>query len=214
MMELTNVLILGAHGQIARLVRQRLLNETSDHLTLYLRNASRIKNVNFGREAVIDGDVNDYQRLSDAMSGQNIVYANLGGQFEPMVKNIVEAMDENRIKRLIYVTGLGLYHEVPDPFGTWVEKSVGHDVMEDTRRAAKIIENSDIDATIIRAAYMDNSDEINYELTKKGTPFKGTIVSRKSIADLIVKVIKNPSQHENSSLGISKPNTDSEQPMF
>lgn len=213
-MELANVLILGAHGQIARLVRQRLLDETSDHLTLYLRNASRIKNSHSQRETVIDGDVNDYQRLAAAVNGQDIVYANLGGQFEPMVKHIVKAMAKNRVHRLIYVTGPGLYHEVPDPFGTWVEESVGHDVMEDTRRAAKIIEDSDVDATLIRAAYMDNNDEIDYELTEKGTPFKGTVISRKSIADLIVKVIKDPGQHENASLGISKPNTDGDRPMF
>ena len=30
-----------------------------------------------------------------------------------MVANIVKAMEENQVSRLIYVTGLGLYHEVP-----------------------------------------------------------------------------------------------------
>lgn len=211
---LTNGLILGAHGQIAQLVRQRLLAETDVHLTLYLRNSDRIKKTNPQRETIIDGDVNDYHKLTTAMKSQDIVYANLGGRFEPMAKNIVKAMTANNINRLIYVTGLGLYHEVPNPFGQWVEDSVGHDVMADTRRAAQIIEESKIDATIIRAAYMDNNDEIDYELTEKGTPFKGTVISRKSIADLIVKVIKNPKLYENSSLGIAKPGTNGDRPMF
>ncbi|WP_395320302.1 SDR family oxidoreductase [Fructilactobacillus frigidiflavus] len=209
-----NVLILGAHGQIAQLVRNRLLAETDVHLTLYLRNAKRINDLNQARETLIDGDVNDEKQLSAAMKNQDIVYANLGGEFEPMVKKIVKTMDENDVKRLIYVTGLGLYHEVPEPFGTWLEESVGHRVMEDTRRAAKLIETSDLDYTIIRAAYMDNNDEIDYELTEKGTPFKGTIISRKSIADLIVKIIKDPKLYQDSSLGIAKPGTDGPQPMF
>ncbi|MDH5105500.1 NAD(P)H-binding protein [Lentilactobacillus diolivorans] len=211
---MTNGLIIGAHGQIAQLVRQRLLTETDVHLTLYLRNSDRIKKTNPQRETIIDGDVNDYHQLTTAMKDQDIVYANLGGRFEPMAKNIVKAMTANNINRLIYVTGLGLYHEVPNPFGQWVEDSVGYDVMADTRRAAQIIEESKIDATIIRAAYMDNNDEIDYELTEKGIPFKGTVISRKSIADLIVKVIKNPKLYENSSLGIAKPGTNGDRPMF
>lgn len=84
--------------------------------------------------------------------------------------------------------------------------------MDDTRRAAKIIEESTVNYTIIRAAYMTNDDEIDYELTEKGSPFKGTTISRQSIADLIVKTIKNPALHQHSSLGIDKPGTDGNRP--
>lgn len=108
-----NVLILGAHGQIARLVRQRLLTETDAHLTLYLRHAERLTGVDSQRETVIEGDVNDYATLLAAVRNQDLVYANLGGQFEPLAKNIVRAMTAAGVNRLIYVTGLGLYHEVP-----------------------------------------------------------------------------------------------------
>lgn len=61
---------------------------------------------------------------------------------------------------------------------------------------------------------MNNDDEIDYELTSKGESFKGTIISRKSIADLIVKVIKEPQLHSNSSLGIAKPGTGGDRPMY
>lgn len=39
---MTKIIILGAHGQIAQLVRQRLLKETDAQLTLYLRHAQRL----------------------------------------------------------------------------------------------------------------------------------------------------------------------------
>lgn len=209
---MTNVLILGANGRIARLVRQRLLTETNTQLTLYLRHAKRLGSIDPTREDVIEADVNDYQALVQAMANQDIVYANLGGQFEPLANNIVKAMTAVSVKRLIYVTGLGLYHEVPGEFGQWVETSIGSAVMNDTRRAAKIIENSSLNYTIIRAAYMTDTDTINYELTDKGTPFKGTIISRKSVADLIMKIIVNPEQHSYSSLGIDQPGTDGDRP--
>lgn len=123
-------------------------------------------------------------------------------------------MDENGVKRLIHVTGLGLYHEVPGEFGRWVEQSIGSEIMDDTRRAAAIIESSDINFTILRCAYMTNEDTINYELTQKGEPYKGTVISRKSIADLIVKIIKSPDRYQFASLGIDQPGTDGDCPMY
>ena len=59
-----------------------------------------------------------------------------------------------------------------------------------------------------------DEDEVDYELTRKGEPFKGTVVSRKSVADLIVKVILSPDLHVGANLGINKPNTDSDKPYF
>ncbi|MCI1554302.1 MAG: NAD(P)H-binding protein [Levilactobacillus sp.] len=208
------ILILGAHGQIAQLVRTRLLAETNATLTLYLRQATRLNAVDAQRETVVEGDVNDYATLKAAMAGQDLVLADLGGTFEPMAKNIVQAMEETGVKRLLYITGLGLYHELPAKFDAWLERSIGHAVMEDTRRAAKIIEDSPLDYTIIRAGYMTNKDEIDYELTEKGETFKGTTISRQSIADLIVKIAKNPALHSRSSLGIAKAGTDGDTPVY
>lgn len=208
------VLILGAYGQIARLVRQRLLAETDVQLTLYLRRASRLQDVDATRETVIEGDVNDYATLKAAMVDQDLVLADLGGTFEPMAQNIVRAMEETGVQRLLYITGLGLYHELPAKFDAWLERSIGHAVMEDTRRAAKLIEDSPLNYTIIRAGYMTNKDEIDYELTEKGETFKGTTISRKSIADLIVKIAKHPTLHSRSSLGIAKAGTDGDTPVY
>ncbi len=39
---MTNVLILGANGKIAKLAETQLLAETDHHLTLFLRRASRL----------------------------------------------------------------------------------------------------------------------------------------------------------------------------
>jgi len=211
---MSKVLVLGAHGQIARLVIPRLLAETEAELTLFLRNAKRINNPDPSRITIVEGDVNDYSTLDKAMFGQDIVYANLSGKFEPMVKNIIQSMDEKDVDRLYHVTGLGLYHEVPGKFGRWVEETIGKKVMDDTRRAAEIIEASTVNYTILRAAYMTDEDKIDYELTEKGQPFKGTIISRASIADFIVNGIKNPEQYSYSSLGISQPNSDGDLPRY
>ncbi|WP_412990290.1 NAD(P)H-binding protein [Pediococcus siamensis] len=203
-----NILILGANGRIAKLVRRRILAETDYHITSFLRNSRRLVTRMPERETVMTGDALNYADLLDAMQNQDIVYANLSGNVAKMATLILAAMKQTHLKRLIWITGSGLYHETPDPFGTWVENVVGHENKENTRKAAKLIENSAVEYTIIRAAFMIDSDEIDYELTQKGQPFKGTMISRESIADLIIKIMNTPSKYKFESLGIAKPGTE------
>lgn len=208
------VLILGANGRIAKIVERRLLAETNCDLTLVLRNADRLTLLQPTREKVVEGDVNNLALLERVMADQDVVYANLAGHMESLAQTITTAMQAKSIKPLIWITGSGLYHETPGPFGEWVEKVVGHESKEDTRRAAKIIEASPLQYTIIRAAYMTDDPQVNYELTQKGELFKGTLVSRASIADLILKVIADPTQYKRTSLGISQPGTDDMLPQI
>lgn len=203
------ILILGANGKIARIVEKRLLNNPEYQLTLVLRNAQRLDSLKIANNVnIIEGNVSDKHLLETVLNNQDIVYANLNGNMEQWAKNIIETMQDSNVNNLIWITGSGLYHEVPDPFGSWVENYVGHESKEDTRRAAKIIETSQLKYTIIRAAYMTNDDEIDYELTKKGEIFKGTMISRASIADFVIKIIQDPNKYTKESYGISKPGTD------
>lgn len=203
------VLILGAYGKIARIVEKRLLDNPDYQLTLVLRHACRLDSLkNHNNVTVIEGDVSDKSLLTKVIADQDVVYANLNGQMERWAQNIVFSMQQNSVAQLIWITGSGLYHEVPDPFGSWVENYVGHASKEDTRRAARIIESSQLSYTIIRAAYMTDDAEIDYELTKKGETFKGTMISRSSIADFVIKIINDPNKYQRESFGISKPGTD------
>ncbi|WP_198157551.1 NAD(P)H-binding protein [Methylobacterium nodulans] len=57
---MTNVLILGAHGQIARVAPDLFLKGTDVGLTLYLRNARRLCDLaGNARARVVEGDVLD-----------------------------------------------------------------------------------------------------------------------------------------------------------
>jgi uncharacterized protein YbjT (DUF2867 family) len=62
-----------------------------------------------------------------------------------------------------------------------------------------------LDYTIIRPGWLDYSNDTNYELTKKGEPFGGHDVSRESIADLVVRLIKDPEFGKRESFGINRP---------
>ncbi|HCR6352095.1 TPA: NAD-dependent dehydratase, partial [Shigella sonnei] len=52
------------------------------------------------------------------------------------------------------------------------------------------------------------------ELTSRNEPFKGTIVSRKSVAALITDIIDKPEKHIGENIGINQPVTDGDKPLF
>lgn len=194
---MSNVLILGANGSIARVAIDLFLKETDAQLTLYLRNSSRLRNIDPSRVRVIEGDVLDIEKLKEAMIGQDVVYANLAGNLEPMSKNIVEAMNATGVKRLIWISSMGIYDEVPgEKYGS---------ILDPYRKSAAIIEASDLDYTILRPGWFTNKDEIDYETTQKGESFKGHEVSRKSVAALVVKLATSPEMEVRRSLGVNKP---------
>lgn len=194
---MSNVLILGANGSIARYAIDLFLNQTDAQLTLYLRNASRLRNLDSNRIHVVEGDILDSKKLKETMVGHDVIYANLAGQLEQMAHAVVEAMNETGIKRLIWISSMGIYGEGP---GEKFRKS-----LEPYRKSATIIEASDLDFTILRPAWFTYEDEIDYEITQKGEPFRGSVISRKSIADLVVKLAVTPELEVRRSLGINKP---------
>lgn len=212
---MTNVLILGAHGQIARLATSQLLQATDHHLRLFLRQPERLTITDQAREEVVDGDVLDSAALTKAMAGIDVVYANLGNaKIEAQANSVVAAMTKAGVKRLIWISTLGIYDEVPGAFGQWNHQMLDGGYLETYAAAAKVIEQSGLAYTIIRPAWLSNADTVSYELTQKGEPFKGTEVSRKSIADLVVKLINDPQQHIGESLGVNQPGTDGDKPSF
>jgi uncharacterized protein YbjT (DUF2867 family) len=209
-----NILILGAGGQIARHAIDLLLKNKNNNLTLFLRKAKGLVKGYGSKALVIEGDVMDLKKLKEALKGQHVVYANLAGNLDKQAKNIVKAMQESGVKRLIFITSLGIYDEVPGAFGKWNKKEIGDMTRSPYRKAADIIEASDLDYTILRPAWLSDEGEIDYETTQKNESFKGTEVSRKSVAALVVKLIDNPKLEIRKNIGVNKPNTDGDKPSF
>jgi uncharacterized protein YbjT (DUF2867 family) len=211
--EKVKILILGAAGQISRMLTDRLLNETDAEIVLYARNASSRLNVASERVEIIDGDFNDKAKLVEAMSGVDIVYLNDMSDAQA-TKSVVSAMEEAGVKRLIGATVLGIYDEVAGAFGRWNEAMVGS-YAPLFKSAAKIVEDSDLDYTLLRLTWLYNQESNEeYALTVKGEPFIGAQVSRQAVARLIMDLITGDMNYIRESLGVSEPNTDWEKPSF
>ncbi|SHM90309.1 NAD(P)H-binding protein [Mucilaginibacter sp. OK098] len=192
---MNNVIILGASGNIAKQVTEILVENENLNLTLFLRNKARLGKADVSKANIIEGDVLNLNQLKEAISGQDLVYANLAGDLESMAKNIVKAMTENGVKKIIFISSIGIYDTPLRP------------VLKPYRNAADIFEASDLDYTILRPTWFTNANEVDYELTRKGEPEKGSVISQKSIATFITKIIESPDKYVRQNLGINKPNS-------
>ena len=213
---MTKVLILGAHGATAQIVIDRLLDETQDGLVLYLRNATRLNRyATNARVTLIEGNAQDTTALATAMTGIDIVYSNLGGvDLAQSTKAVIAAMNQAGVKRLIFYSALGALHEVPGKFGDWNEHAIAAYLPGFRESATLLTAHPEINTTQLRPAWLTDQPEIDYEITGADEPFKGTEVSRQSVADMVVRVIKEPTLYGNDSIGLNKPNTDGDQPTW
>lgn len=207
------IIILGAAGAIAQHVTEFLITNKNIELTLLARNTNHIKQFANAQTKIIEGDVLNEKQLNDAIAGKDIVYANLAGALDKMADHIVKALEKNKVNRLIFVTSLGIYNEVPGKFGEWNNRMIGS-VLKTYSKAAEIIEASNLDYTIVRPAWLQDEDEVDYETTHKPEPFKGTEVSRKSVGAYIADIIQHSTKDIRASVGINKPNTDGNKPSF
>ena len=95
--------------------------------------------------------------------------------------------------RLIAISSIGIYDT---PLRT---------VLKPYRALADAFESSGLDYMVLRPTWLTNEDEVDYEITHKGKAEKGSVISKKSIAAFVGKLVEHPGMHVGESLGINKP---------
>ena len=198
---MTKVLIIGAHGQIARVATRQLVERTDAELTLFLRRAHRLEHMaDNPRVRIVEGDAADQAALAAAMEGQDVVYANLSGDMPRQASAIVAVMEQAGMRRLIFISSMGIYSEIPG--------ELYRRILDPYRDSAAIVERSGLDYTVIRPAWLTDEPRIAYGVTRKGEPFVNAdeTVSRASVADLIVRLVNEPGFGIGESFGIHHAN--------
>jgi len=207
-----NVMILAANGQIARLVENRVLTEPAFKdvdLTLFLRDASRLSRLRDNpRVTLIDGDITDEAAVQSAMAGQDLVFVAVvdhDGQ-NRLTKNVISAMQATHVERVLFTNVLGIYNEVGGAFGRWNLDMIGAG-MAPARRSDALLADSGLDYTTLRLPWL-NDRGISYSVTTKDQPYEGVSGSRASMADVVLKMIADPTRYSRDSIGIADPATE------
>ena len=73
-----------------------------------------------------------------------------------LAENVVKSMKENNIKRIIWMAGMGIHHEVPGKIKEILDKLV--ESQPHYVQAADTIMNSGLDYTLLRGAHLTDGE--------------------------------------------------------
>lgn len=213
---MTNIAILAAAGRIGKLVRANLINQTDANVTLVARSAEqRLKIHDDDRETFVSTDLTDTKLVSDALKGQDIVVLAVAPHAE-LAEEIITAMHEAGVSRLIVTGVLGVDDEVPGAFGEWNESMIGGELPA-LKAGYKTLMNSDLNVTYLRMTWLyDDATELSYVITKPGEPLPGVQVTREAVSAFITEQIADGAQaYQNESIGIYEPGSEKfSKPIF
>lgn len=202
-----NVLLLGASGTAGSAVRKALLSRTDTQLTLVSRHADQLTPTP-NREKLAQLDVHDHDALIQAMKGQDIVFSSLSSEGDSnelasLAQDVIEAMQELHLKRLIFMVAMGIYNEIPKSVGA--QDNVDNNPAQvHNLRAAKVIEESSLDYTLLRPGFLIPGPD-SVVITHRGENVSGNTTTISSVGSVAVQLITGDLQASRGSLGLNQP---------
>lgn len=207
---------MGAAGEIARMLTDRLLAESDAELVLYGRNVSqRLALEENSRIKLVDGTFGESEKLEAALAGVDVVYLN--SMSSPAdTASVVQALEKAGVKRLLGATIAGVEDEVPYELATWTKNSLPASYIKGECDSAKIVRDSNLDYTLLRLTWLFNDEsDREYELVPSGVEFADAEVSRQAVTQAILDILNGEeSEYVRKSFGLGKPNTHYGKPSF
>ena len=194
-----NIAIIGATGNFGIPFVAKLLSIPDYQLTLISKSASTIYEDSH-RITAKSLDATDKKELKKLLENQDIVYCAVSGADQSV---IARNLKELNVKRLIYMSVVGIYNELPQ--GNGDEFNLENEVEQiPNRNAVDIIEESDLDYTILRSGYLIFENDADYTITKKGEEAKGYVSTYKSIEKVALEIIENPELYSRESISVTR----------
>lgn len=207
-----NVILIGANGRTSKEIIPRLLEQDDVKLSLFLRRASRMQDMQSEGVDVVEGDASRLTDLARAIRGHEIVISTMGGMdLDAKTANIVRAMKDVGARHIVVIGAGGIYDELPEAFNAWDKRMVGQ-YRPINLKSAEVVEQSGLTYTVLRPVWLTDKPTEEFQLTRKGETFKGTETSRASIGRFVADLVKDPQRYTNQNLGISQPNTNGDRP--
>lgn len=191
------IVVFGASRGVGLKVVEQAL-EAGHRVTAFVRTPSSFV-LQHPNLTVCQGDALDAGAVEKAVAGQEAVISALGptrppvpGMMETSAKNIVAAMKKQGVRRLVSMTGAGVRQPEDEPqfidhLISALLKLLARDVWLDSAANAKVIQNSDLDWTVVRYPRLnDGAHTGKYRVGYVGKG-SGTQLSRADAADFVLK---------------------------
>lgn len=209
------VMILGAAGQIGKMVTNDLLTQTDFDLVLYGRNvSSRLSDKKSNRVSLVDGDFEELDKIKEHLVDVDAVYLNFVAG-DDLIKPLVKVLEESSIERFIAASVPDLYQEIEGKFQEWYRANTGIMWEAPPRKSADIIEARNLDYVILRITWLyDEEGNTRLHVTEKGEPFVEAQVTRQAVSQFITDLLTNRVDYHRANLGLGEPGTEYTKPSF
>lgn len=195
------VIIFGAAGHTGKYITEKMKAQKDIDLSVFVRNPAKFEGMDMDSVNIIQGDALNAEDVKKAMEGQDILLCSLEGDVLTMAKNIVSALAKTSVKRIIWITGMGIHHEITGARGIMLNMYAKQ--RPDYIEAADTIAASSAVTTLLRCPGIKNGDNIKYFLTKEGEQPAHKDIERAGIAQCMYDLIADDSLGVNESLGIT-----------
>ena len=194
-----NIAIIGATGKFGIPFVAKLLSNPSYQLTLISKSAENIYEDSH-RITAKSMDATNQKELKGLLKNQDIVYCAVSGKDQSV---IARNLSELKVKRLIYMSVVGIYNELPEGLGD--EFNLEREPEQTANRnAADIIEKSDLDYTILRSGYLIFENDDDYIITRKGENARGYVSTYKAVEKVALEIIENPKLYLRESIAVTR----------
>lgn len=194
------VAVIGGTGKAGKYLLKQLVNQ-GFMIKLLTRNPQKPEEANLIEKVI--GDVINYESVYNLVDGCNVVISTLGqtkGEdpvFSLAAKNIVKAMEAFEIKRYIVLTGLTLDTQFDNKgfkttMKTMVMKLLFRKIILDKQNEYKILQDSNLDWTIVRVPFIEMTDSQKIFETSL-VDCKGSSISSTDLAKFLINQIRDES---------------------
>lgn len=200
--------IIGATGGVGKAAVQQALNKGYE-VTAYVRDKSKLAHITDNNLTLVQGDGLDLSAIKEAMKGHDGVICTVGTQglkastlMSDIVKNLIAAMKENQITKIVYCASAGIHKEIPGLMGKSIMFLL-RNPLKDHSLSYQYLSESGLDYTVVRPMGLVDEDKIEpYQIVGDKVNPPSSKISRKAVAHFIVDAVGSD-KYNKQSIGLS-----------
>lgn len=197
------VVVFGATGRSGRRIVERAL-EAGHEVTGIVRTPSKME-MSHKRLTLVRGDILDYDSFASVLRGQDAVVSTVGKGAEYFrsvelysegIKNVIRAMEEYGLSRLIAITSGGTHpgwdRKNPIFYEFFIKRLLLRGEYADMKRMEDIIMDTDLDWTIVRPSGLtDDEGTGEYRANVGYSNPESDTTTRDDLAEFIVDELRS-----------------------
>ena len=195
------VVIFGAAGHTGKYLTRKMQSMPDVELTVFVRNPAKFEGMDMTGTRILQGDALNAADVQKAMDGQDVLLCSLEGDVLTMAKNIVAALEHTSVQRILWITGMGIHHEIGGIHGVMLNMLAKQ--RPDYIKAADTIAASSAVTTLLRCPGIKDGENTVYHLTHEGEKPSSWSIDRAGIAQCMADMIEDETLGVNESLGIT-----------